>query len=55
MPDMGSPYLHGTRRIFPGTFPLSIVYMTDDAEIVALAIAPFSRRPGYWRQRSPAG
>lgn len=54
-PEMGSPYKHGTRRVFPRKFPFSIVYIVRETEIVVLAIAPFSRKPGYWRSRRGGG
>jgi len=50
-PESGSPYKHGTRRIFPKKFPFSVVYTTYEAEVLILAIAPFKRKPGYWRTR----
>ncbi len=49
--DAGFPYKHGTRRVIPKKFPFSVVYMTHENEIVILAIAPFRKRPGYWRSR----
>ena len=49
--DAGSPYKHGTRRVFPKKFPFSVVYMTHEDEVLILAIAPFKRKPGYWRSR----
>lgn len=49
--DAGSPYKHGTRRVFPKKFPFSVVYMTYADEVLILAIAPFRRKPGYWRSR----
>ncbi len=50
-PDMGSPYKYGSRRVFPRKFPFSVVYMVREAEVYVLALAPFSRKPGYWRAR----
>jgi plasmid stabilization system protein ParE len=50
-PELGSPYLAGTRRVFPKKFPFSVVYIHPDSEIFMVAIAPQSRRPGYWRSR----
>lgn len=50
-PDSGPPYLHRTRRVFPKKFPFSIVYVTGPSEIFILAVAPFNRKPGYWRTR----
>lgn len=50
-PDMGSPYKYGTRRVFPRKFPFSVVYAARESEIYILALAPFRRKPGYWRGR----
>jgi toxin ParE1/3/4 len=50
-PGIGPPYRHGTRRVFPAKFPFSIVYLTRPSEIFVLAVAPFKRKPGYWRSR----
>lgn len=50
-PDMGSPFKHGTRRVFPKKFPFSIVYRVQQSVIVILAIVPDARKPGYWRKR----
>ena len=50
-PEMGSPYLLKTRRVFPKRFPFSVVYVQHRNEIVVLAVAPFRRKPGYWRSR----
>ena len=50
-PFAGSPYKHGTRRVFPKKFPFSIVYMVGGNEIVIFAVAHFKRKPGYWKIR----
>ena len=50
-PTLGSPYTHGTRRILLKKFKFSLVYLHDEHEIVVLAVAPFRRRPGYWKAR----
>jgi plasmid stabilization system protein ParE len=50
-PGMGSPYKYGTRRIFPKKFPFSVVYLERPDEVHVLAIAPFAKKPGYWRTR----
>jgi toxin ParE1/3/4 len=50
-PAMGSPYKYGTRRVFPKKFPFSLVYVDRKTEVYILALAPFSRKPGYWRER----
>ena len=52
--DAGFPYKFGTRRVFPGKFKFSIVYVVREDEVVILAVAPFRRRPGYWRPRISA-
>lgn len=54
-PDMGSPYKFGTRRVFPGRFPFSLVYLERPNEVYILALAPFRRKPGYWRARKRDG
>lgn len=50
-PKIGAPYKHSTRRVFPKTFPFSVVYREIADELVILAIAPFPRKPAYWRDR----
>ena len=50
-PYIGSPYKYGTRRVYPKRFPFSVVYLVRGEEVLVLAIAPFSKRPGYWRNR----
>ena len=52
--DAGFPYRFGTRRVFPGKFKFSIVYVVREVEVVVLAVAPFRRKPGYWRSRLSA-
>jgi toxin ParE1/3/4 len=52
--EAGSPYKYGTRRVFPGKFKFSIVYLTRPNEVVVIALAPFKRKPGYWRSRVSA-
>ena len=54
-PDMGSPYKYGTRRVFPKRFPFSVVYVVRKSEVYVLALAPFRRKPGYWRLRKNDG
>ncbi len=51
MPAAGSPYLHGTRRVFPKDFPHSVIYRQQADQVVILAVAPFRRKPAYWRER----
>ena len=52
--DAGFPYKYGTRRVFPGKFKFSIVYLVREDEVVVVAVAPFKRKPGYWRSRTGA-
>ena len=54
-PLIGSPYRHDTRRVFPRTFPFAIVYQVLASELLVLAIAPFPRKPAYWRGRRSDG
>jgi toxin ParE1/3/4 len=54
-PEMGAPYKYGTRRVFPKRFPFSVVYVHRGDEIYVLAVAPFRRKPGYWRTRRHEG
>jgi toxin ParE1/3/4 len=50
-PDLGSPHVVGTRRVFPKKFPFSVVYIALENEVFIVAIAPDSRKPGYWQAR----
>lgn len=50
-PGIGAPYRHGTRRVFPERFKFSLVYVERAADVYVLALAPFARKPGYWRKR----
>ncbi len=51
MPGIGIPYKYGTRRVFPKDFPYSVVYRETANSLVVLAVAPFRRKPAYWRNR----
>jgi len=51
-PDVGTAYKYGTRRVFPRKFPFSIVYIAREAEVYIVAVAPFRRKPDYWRART---
>jgi plasmid stabilization system protein ParE len=48
-PQLGSPYLVGTRRVILRRFPFSIVYRLEGPDVVIVALAHHRRRPGYWR------
>jgi len=50
-PSRWPKYLAGTRRyVFP-RFPFSFVYFQDQNDVFIVALAPESKRPGYWRER----
>lgn len=51
-PLAGAQHNYGTRRMFLKKFPFSVVYTTQESEIVILAVAHFKRKPGYWRSRA---
>ena len=51
-PEIGAPYREGTRRVFARRFPFAVVYRVVGAAIVVFAIAPFRRKPAYWRTRT---
>jgi toxin ParE1/3/4 len=51
-PMVGSPWLHGTRRVFTQRFPFAVVYRLDPEGIVIFAVAHSRRRPDYWRNRA---
>ena len=50
-PDAGAPYKHETRRVLLKKFKFSLVYVSYENEILVLAVAPFRRRPAYWKAR----
>lgn len=52
MPGIGSPHRYGTRRVFPKDFRHSVVYRETPDALVILAVAPFKRKPAYWRHRT---
>ena len=54
-PDMGMPHKYGTRRyLLKKKLKFSLVYLTLPTEVVVVALAPFSRKPGYWKARVEA-
>lgn len=54
-PEIGAPWKQRTdRRMFILVrFPFTLPYATIGEDIVILALAHTSRRPGYWSRRSP--
>jgi plasmid stabilization system protein ParE len=52
-PEVGALWKHRTdRRVFVlARFPFTLPYQIVHTEIVVLALAHASRRPGYWARR----
>ena len=50
-PALGALWRNGKRRYGMQRFPYSLIYTTAGEEIRILAVAHYSRRPGYWRDR----
>jgi plasmid stabilization system protein ParE len=46
-PPIGDRY----RRLLLPRFPFGIIFRLDGSDIVVVAVAHNSRRPGYWRGR----
>jgi plasmid stabilization system protein ParE len=50
-PELGTPYLEGTRRkVFP-YFPYSLIYTLEENLIKVHAVPHHSRDPEYWLDR----
>lgn len=50
-PRIGAPLTKRLRKLRLRTFPYNLIYVTEDDEIVIVAVAHHKRRPGYWRIR----
>jgi toxin ParE1/3/4 len=50
-PEIGVPVGSDLRSFGIRKFPFNIIYKLDKHEIVIVAVAHHSRRPGYWRER----
>jgi len=50
-PASGTPSEKGTRRQRVKKFPFALVYREYSDHLLVVAVAHFSRKPGYWRQR----
>jgi len=50
-PRLGARWRHGKRRYLMRRFPFSIIYSISGDQLLVLAVAHQSRRPGYWRGR----
>lgn len=51
-PFAGQPLSDNYRRFLMRQFPYSIVYRVESDLVYVLAVAHWSRRPGYWKARS---
>jgi toxin ParE1/3/4 len=47
----GAAGTRGTKRLILKRFPYDIVVQERPGEIIVVAVAHHSRRPGYWRNR----
>lgn len=54
-PLHGKPGAIGTHRLLIEGFPLAIVYVDSDSEVMVYAVTHLSRRPDYWTERLPGG
>jgi toxin ParE2 len=51
-PRLGTEVQPGVRRRLVRRFPYAILYAVENSEIIVLAVAHQSRRPGYWTFRA---
>lgn len=51
VPVIGEAAKLGAKRLILQRFPFSIVTITKSHEIIVVAFAHHSRKPGYWRER----
>ncbi|MFZ2405181.1 MAG: type II toxin-antitoxin system RelE/ParE family toxin [Methylobacter sp.] len=50
-PELGTPWVSGTRRFVLRRFPFNVVYRLFPDHLFIIAIAHQKRRPGYWHPR----
>ncbi|MDO9047342.1 MAG: hypothetical protein Q7U66_06340 [Methylobacter sp.] len=50
-PELGTPWVSGTRRFALRRFPFNMVYCFFPDHLFIIAIAHQKRRPGYWHRR----
>jgi len=53
-PHGGAPSYNETRTFRVKGFPFSLVYRASATEVLVVAIAPHSKKPGYWTSRVDA-
>ena len=51
-PELGSTVGYAFRRVLMRRFPFSIIYATEPAHIVVVAVAHQRRAPEYWKGRT---
>lgn len=49
----GAPGKSGAKRLLLRRFPYAVIVRESGTEVVVIAFAHTSRRPGYWRERLP--
>ena len=50
-PELGAPWVSGTRRFVLRRFPFNIAYSLFPDHLFIIAIAHQRRRPDYWHRR----
>jgi len=50
-PHLGSHFEGSVRRKLLRRFPFQLIYEVTPDEVLVVAVAHLSRRPGYWRDR----
>ena len=51
-PELDSMVTYGFRRMLVRRFPFSIIYATEPARIIVVAVAHQRRAPEYWKGRA---
>ena len=51
VPVVGDAALKGAKRLLLHRFPFSVIVLRRNEELFVVALAHFSRRPGYWKNR----
>lgn len=50
-PETWPNYEAGTKRYLMKKFPYAIIYLITEDRIKIVAVAPYKRKPGYWKER----
>lgn len=50
-PESGRPLRNRFRQILTNRFPFAVIYAERDQELLVIAVAHTSRKPGYWKNR----